>query len=270
MTVHGSTTRRTGPLTTPAAPRSWWQLAWLHARFQMIETLRTPVAVLGMLMFPALALLFFVVPQQAIASNPVAATGAATQLATFAIASVCLFTFGAGVAEDRAKPFDPYLRTLPAAAGPRVAGRVLNGVVWCYLALLPVVLVAVLLTEASITAGQALAALAAVPLVAMPFLLLGIAIGWSMSSKAAVAVVQVVLFPMAFAGGLFMPPEIFPAWMESLSTALPTRAGRDVLVGLATGDPVPGRAWVVLAIWAAACAALAVAAYRRDEGRRFH
>ncbi len=272
MTVapEAAVTARTGPLTHPAEPRPWWALAVLHARHQLVETLRTPIAVLGMLLFPALALLFFVVPQRAVSGNPIVATGATAQLATFAIASVCLFSFGAGVAEDRALPFDPYLRTLPAPAGPRLMGRLINGIVWCYVALLPLVLVAGLLTEASITVSRTLATLAAVPLVALPFLLIGIAIGWSMSSKAAVAVVQVVLFPMAFAGGLFMPPEIFPRWMDAASGALPTRAGRDLMVGLSTGAEVPLRAWIVLGAWVAVCALLAVLAYRRDEGRRFH
>ena len=56
-----------------------------------------------------------------------------------------------------------------------------------------------------------------VPAVAVPFLLLGLAIGYRLSSKAAIAVVQATLFPLAFAGGLFLPPEAFPAWLDAFS-----------------------------------------------------
>jgi ABC-2 type transport system permease protein len=105
--------------------------------------------------------------------------------------------------------------------------------------------------------------------VAVPFTLLGLAIGYALSAKAAIAVVQAVLFPLAFAGGLFLPPEAFPSWLDALSQALPSRAARDLVVEVTTG--IEGSAWAlpVLLAWTAVFAVLAVLAYRRDEGRRF-
>jgi ABC-2 type transport system permease protein len=95
------------------------------------------------------------------------------------------------------------------------------------------------------------------------------AIGYSLSAKAALPVVQVILFPLAFAGGLFLPPFLFPPWLDAISMATPTRAGRDLLVQALTGEPAYGGAWFVLLGWTVVFAALAVGAYRRDEGRRF-
>lgn len=257
--------------TTPAPPRPrpFWRLAFLHGRLAFVETLRIPIAVLGNLLFPALALIFFVVPQDAVADDPVLATAAVAQLGVFAVMSTCLFSFGAGVAEDRQQPFDPYLRTLPAGPGPRLTGRVLNGLAWSYVALVPVVLVGWLLTAASMSPGQGLATVVLVVGVAVPFLLLGLAIGYRLSAKAAIAVVQAVLFPLAFAGGLFMPPEAFPAWLDTLSKALPSRAARDLAVQVSTGVDAYALAVPVLVLWTLVFAALAVGAYRTDEGRRF-
>ena len=128
--------------------------------------------------------------------------------------STSVFTYGIGVAEDRALPFDPYLRTLPSGPWPRMAGRVLNGTTWSLLGLVPPILVAVFLTEASVTLGQFVAGVALAMVSGVPFLLIGLTIGYLLSSKAAVAMAQVVVFPLAFAGGLFMPPEAFPALAE--------------------------------------------------------
>ncbi len=252
-----------------ARPQPFWRLAVLHARLGFLETVRIPIAVLGNLLFPALALLFFVVPQPAVADDPVAATVAVAQLGTFAIMSTCLFSFGAGVAEDRAQPFDPYLRTLPAGPGPRLTGRVLNGLLWSYCALVPVVAIGWLLTAAALDWVQAGQALLLVIGAAVPFLLLGLAIGYRLSSKAAIAVVQAVLFPLAFAGGLFMPPEVFPHWLDLFSRALPSRAVRDLVVQVTAGVEAYPLALPVLLAWTALFAALAVLAYRSDEGRRF-
>jgi len=103
----------------------------------------------------------------------------------------------------------------------------------------------------------------------VPFVLLGMAVGYSLSAKAALPVVQVILFPLAFAGGLFLPPVTFPGWLDALSQATPTRAGRDLLVQALTGEPAYALAWPVLIGWTVVVAVLAVGAYRRDEGRRF-
>lgn len=244
-------------------------LVLTHTRFLFLETIRVPIAVVGTMMFPALALLFFVVPQDAVAGDPVIATAAAGQLSLFAVVSVCLFQFGAGVAEDRASAWDPYVRTLPAGAAPRMAGRMINGALFALLGIVPVVLVAALLTEATVTVGRLLLGLVALLVAAIPFLGMGLAIGYSLSLKAALPVAQVILFPMAFGGGLFLPPEIFPGWLDAISQVLPTRAGRDIVVPALVGGNVPARAVIVLLAWSVATLALAAWAYRRDEGRRF-
>jgi ABC-2 type transport system permease protein len=80
------------------------RLTGLHTRYQFTETIRVPIAVISTTLFPALSLLFFVVPQP-FAQDPQAATASAAQLAVFAVMSVCLFTYGVGVAEDRALPW---------------------------------------------------------------------------------------------------------------------------------------------------------------------
>lgn len=261
--------------TTPAssdprtAPVPTGRLVRRHARYQFVETVRVPIAVVSTTMFPAVSLLFFVIPFGEVSADPVIATSATAQLAVFSMMSVCLFTFGVGVAEDRALPWDAYLRTLPAGPVPRLAGRLLNGLAFAGLGLLPLVVLAALLTEATLPLGRVLPTAGALVLSAVPFLGAGLAIGYRLTSKAAIAVAQVLLFPLAFGGGLFLPPEAFPEWLDSVSTWLPSRAGRDVVVATVTGEPQSGTAVLVLAAWSALALALAVAAYRRDEGRRF-
>lgn len=245
------------------------QLTALHAKYQVLETLRIPVAVIGNMLFPALAMFFFVVPQESVAGDPVAATAAVGQLAMFAVMSTCMFTFGVGAAEDRAQPFDPYVRTLPAGPAPRMVGRMLTGGFFALLGLVPLVLIGWLFTEATVTPGRFALAVVVIVAVALPFLGLGLGIGYSTSAKAALALVQVVLFPIAFAGGLFMPPQAFPGWLNQLSQALPSRAGRDLLVETLTGVPAYDAALPVLVGWGAVFTAFALWAYRRDEGRRY-
>lgn len=260
-----TTQTRPATRTTVAFPR----LAMLHFRFGFLEVIRVPVAVVGNVVFPALAMLFFVVPQREVAENPFAATAATAQLAVFAVMSTCIFTYGIGVAEDRSLPFDPYVRTLPAGPGPRMAGRVMTGTVFSLFGVLPLIAVAFFLTEATITAPRLVATIAMLLVASVPFLLIGLTIGYALSAKAATAVAQVVVFPLAFAGGLFVPPEAFPAWLDTLSTYLPSRAARDLVVPIASGGEVSAMAIPVLLAWTVVFAVVTAWVYRRDEGRRF-
>jgi len=268
-TAQTTTYERPPTQDLPARPVGAWHLTALHFRYQFLETVRIPIAVIATTLFPALSLLFFVIPQSELASDPVIASAAAAQLSVFAIMSVCLFNFGVAIAEDRATPWDPYLRTLPAGPGPRFTGRLLNGLTFAAMGLVPLLILAASLTEATLPVARIVPALLAWVATGLPFLGIGLAIGYRLSSKAALAVANVLLLPMAFAGGLLLPPELFPGWLEIASRFLPSRAGRDLLVGTVTGESIPLVAVVVLLGWSVLAVGLAVLAYRRDEGQRF-
>ncbi|MCW0215652.1 MAG: ABC transporter permease [Pseudonocardia sp.] len=243
-------------------------LVGVHYRFLLLEQVRIPIALLSSALFPALSLLFFVVPFD-YAADPLSATTAVVQLTVFAVMSSFLFTFGVGVADDREKSWDPYLRTLPASAWPRIAGRLLSGATFALVSVVPVLVVGALFTSASMTPVQLLLGLVALFVAGMPFLFGGLTIGYSLPVKVALPVTQLIFFPIAFAGGLLIPPTIFPGWLQTVSALLPSRGARDLVVWATTGAAPDVLALAVFAGWTVATAGLAVWAYRRDEGRRF-
>jgi ABC-2 type transport system permease protein len=242
-------------------------LALTHAKFQLIETSRTPIAVIGSAFWPAASMLAFVVPF--IGDNAEYATYATASMITFAVMSTNLFQYGVGVAEDRVQPWDPYVRTLPAGALSRFAGRILAGLCLMVFSLLPVVLIAAFLTAATVTPLAFLTAVGVTVAIAVPFVLMGLAIGYSLPQKAAVVVAQVLFFPLAFGGGLMTAPGGAPGFVEDLAPLLPT-GGAVRLMWAAVGDyPVNPGSVASLIAWTLLLGAIAVWAYRRDEGRRF-
>jgi ABC-2 type transport system permease protein len=242
-------------------------LVLTHAKFQFIETVRIPIAVVGSAFWPAASMLAFVVPF--VGKDSVYATYATASMITFAVMSTNLFQYGVGVAEDRAQPWDPYVRTLPAGPVPRFAGRILAGLVMMLSSLLPVVLIAAFLTEATVSPLAFLAAVGVTALICVPFTLMGLAIGYSLPQKAAVVVAQVLFFPLAFGGGLMTAPGGAPGFVEDLAPYLPT-GGAVRLMWAAVGDyPFNVGSFASLAGWTVTLGGLAIWAYRRDEGRRF-
>jgi ABC-2 type transport system permease protein len=242
-------------------------LTLTHARFQLLETVRIPIALIGSAFFPAASMLFFVVPF--VGEDPVAATFATASMVTFAVMSTNLFQYGVGVAEDRQQPWDPFTRSLPAGPLPRFLGRILAGVVLMTISLVPVVIIAALFTAATISLPAFLAAIGTTVLIAIPFTLMGLAIGYSLPAKAAIVVAQVLFIPLAFGGGLMTPPGAAPGFVETIAPYLPTGSAVR-LMWAAVGDfPLHASVVATLVGWMIGLAAWAVWAYRRDEGRRF-
>jgi ABC-2 type transport system permease protein len=245
------------------------RLATVHARYSLLETMRVPIAVIGSLVFPALALLFFVVPQKVVAADPVFATQAVISLSVFAVMSNSLFNFGISISEDREKPWDPYLRTLPVPGLARVLAYVFSIGMMGLVAILPVIVIGGLFTEAEASAGRILLGLLALAASALPFMLIGIAIGYSMPSKAAIAVVQVVMFGFAFAGGLFLPPLLFAPWLDTLSKFFPSRQAREFVIWAVQGGELEPWVWLGMIAWTVVLTVVVLVLFRRDEGRRY-
>src|SRR5205823_7498622 len=139
------------------------------------------------LLFPALLFVFFGLSQPDRRANLTMASYAA-----FAVLGVAFFQFGVGISAERASPWERFLRTLPVSTRARFAARVLTALTFALGAAGIVVAVAVSATPAALGASAwGLLALAVV-VGGVPFALLGIAIGYWTSPKAALPLANVL------------------------------------------------------------------------------
>ena len=95
------------------------------------------------------------------------------------------------------------------------------------------------------------------------------ALGYWAPPRAALPLANLLYLVLAYAGGLWTRPSSLPGAVAGISRYLPTRAYADALVAAALGLGVAWRAWLALGLFTALFGVLAVAGYRRDEGRRF-
>jgi len=245
------------------------RLGLLHAKYMLLETVRVPMAVIGPIVFPALSFAFFILPQRGLVENPTGAAQAVIQLMVFAVMVNALFSYGLNISQARETPWEPYLRTLPAPAGARILGQMLSVGLIGILALVPLFLMGALFTEAHADAAGIALGFVALVLSSLPFVFAGIAIGYALPFKAAIAVIQIVMFGLAFAGGLFLPPMMFPDWLDAVSRFLPSREARELVIWAVQGGEVPLLELAGAAVWTVALLVLALVLYRRDEGRRY-
>jgi ABC-2 type transport system permease protein len=101
----------------------------------------------------------------------------------------------------------------------------------------------------------------------VPFALLGILIGQLAKPEFAQPMFMAVFMGMAVLGGLWIPLQIFPAWVADVARAVPSywlnRVGQ--LGALQSGDALTPA--LVLAGWTLGLGALVVWRYRRDAAR---
>lgn len=256
-------------IETRAPTVSQLQLYGSHVRAILVETMRVPIAVIGAMAFPAMSLLFFVVPNRVVADDPVFATQAVISLSVFAVLASSLFNLGLAIAESREKPWDPYLRSLPLSSTVRIGAQLTATSVISLAAIIPVVVLGALTTAATVSALGFVLGFITLALTSIPFLLIAVCVGYAFASKAAIAIIQVVMFGFAFAGGLFLPPQLFPDWLDVISRFIPARHARELVISAA--EVTTPEAWAVFGAlaWTVVAGALAVWLYRRDEGRRY-
>ncbi|GGA66021.1 ABC transporter [Pseudoclavibacter endophyticus] len=244
-------------------------LAVTHAKWILIETFRVPIAWIGGMLFPVLAFSFFALPIPAVRDDSAAAMQAIVSMMVFGFLANGLFSLGLELASQRAKPWAPYLRTLPGRRGARIVGLITATLVTALISVVPVLVVGLLFTAAAPDPGRLALGIATVVATSVPAALIGLIIGTTCGEKAAIAVTQLVMFVMAFASGLFLPPMMFPAWLEVATRFLPVRAARELSLSVATGTPVEWWMLVSFLVWTVVLAVVGVVLFRRDEGRRF-
>jgi ABC-2 type transport system permease protein len=235
-----------------------------HARAMTIELVRYPAYVVPTLLLPTVFFLFFVSP------GPRAeATARMATFAGFAVIGVSFFQFGVGIAADRISPWEVYLRTLPAGPGARLAARLVSAAVFACLSAGALVATAVAVTNASLSGARWIALAATLLLGTVPFAFLGVALGYWAPARSALPIANLLYLVLAYAGGLWIRPSGLPGSVAAVSRFLPTGALSEALVAATVGTWVDWRAWFGLALFSGLFAVLAVAGYRRDEGRRF-
>lgn len=244
-------------------------LALTHAKWSLIEQFRIPIAWIGSILFPVLAFCFFVLPIAAVREDSANALQAIMSMLVFAFMVNCLFSIGLDLASQRSRPWAPYLRTLPGSSSARIAGLIISTLVSVLFSVTPVIVVGLIFTAAQPDPALLALGVLMVIVTAVPSALIGVIIGTTCGEKAAIAVVQVVMFTMAFASGLFLPPMLFPDWLEVATRFLPVRAARELSVAVAGGQAIEWWMLVSIGAWTVALAIVAVWLFRRDEGRRY-
>jgi len=237
-----------------------------HFRAQMLALVRTPAYSSLTVFTPSI---IFVFVGLSVIDSRQTANFLLGSYSIFAALGVAFFQFGVGIANERGSPWQQFAHVLPVSPVTRFVAAVLSAVVFAAVAIAILIGVALLATDVGMPPSAWGRMLASVFLGTIPMALLGIAIGYWFTPKAALPAANILHLALAFAGGLFIPPQGMPDFLDSISHVLPTRHIGELTWAAVLGNPWPVESWLWLAGYAVVFGILANWGYRRDEGIRY-
>ncbi|GGL01725.1 ABC transporter [Sphaerisporangium melleum] len=202
------------------------------------------------------------------------APGAEREAALFAMVSMAAyggmgaaFNNGSGLAEDKAHGWLRQLRLTPLAPTAIVAGKTITGMVVVVPAIAAILAAGALVHHVTLGPGQWVAIIALLWAGTIPFTLLGLGNGYRLSGQAAGLVNFASSVALAVTGGLWLPAQLFPGWLQEISRWTPTFNYADLSWHVAFGQAPSARSALILLGWLAVFGAYALYGYRR-AGRR--
>jgi ABC-2 type transport system permease protein len=195
----------------------------LETRYELLKLFRLPLFAAMMLGFPIVFYLMF-----GVALSGSRASGgrslALPMLGTygaFGVIGAALFSFGVGVAVERAQGWLLLKRATPMPPIVYVLGKVGACMTFCGVIVVCMALCGTVLAGVRLPAGQWVSLTGALMLGSIPFCALGLAVGFAAGPNSAPGLVNLLHLPGAFAGGLWMPIEVLPGAMQSFAPWLP-------------------------------------------------
>jgi ABC-2 type transport system permease protein len=247
-----------------------WKSLALEARYELTKLVRLPMFVFMALGFPVAFYLMF-----AVALSGTRATGgrsiALPMLGTygaFGVVGAALFSFGIGVAVERAQGWLLLKRASAMHPMVYVGGKVAACAAFCGVIVRAMSLCATLLAGVRLAPSQWTALTAALVFGSIPFSALGLAVGFAAGPNSAPGIVNLLHLPGAFLGGLWMPLDVLPRALQNVAPFFPQyHLGQLALTTIGQSD-LPEPAWNVLclAAWTLVSIGLAALAFKRDQG----
>ncbi len=237
-----------------------------HIKFQFLKLLRNPGFWVPTVLFPAMLYSFFgsSLPPEGIYSQITIAS-----FCVYAVLGVSFYQFGVGIAQDRESLFDNWLKTLPNVSIPSSLAQVLTAIVFSIIAVMLVLIASSFLGKTPLEGQMLVKLLLVCILISVPASLMGVSLGYFASARSAPALANLIFLPLAFLGGLWIPPIQMPQGINDISIWSPTRQMGEFAWSAITGQMPDTRVVVLFIAYSLFFGLLAILLIAHDKRKRF-
>lgn len=188
--------------------------------------------------------------------------------ACFGAMGSSLFGIGAGLAHERGHGWLELKRASPMPAGAYLLAKLVASI--CFALVIAVLLSGLgTLISGHILSFYELGKLLLVVVGGViPFASMGLLLGLLMAPNAAPGVINLIYLPLSFCGGLWMPVDMLPHWLQQVAHVLPSYYfSRLALRALGYSTVSPLLCWGVLAGYTVVLLAMCAFIFHRSEAR---
>jgi ABC-2 type transport system permease protein len=205
--------------TQPSLPRIYFN----EVRFELLKLSRNRSYLFSMIGFPVVFYLFFgVAHKRSIFHGHTIARYLLAGYSCFGAMGSSLFGIGAGLALERGHGWLEMKRASPMPAAAYLLAKLCVSITFAVGITILLMTLGTTMAGVEITFMEALRLLAVIAAGVLPFASLGLVIGLVMPSNAAPGVINLIYLPLSFCGGLWMPIETLPHWLQVIAHGLPS------------------------------------------------
>ena len=237
--------------------------------FELLKLVRTRSYLFSMIGFPVIFyLLFGVANKNDMYQHHSIARYLLAGYSCFGAMGSALFGIGAGLAFERGHGWLELKRSSPMPATAYLLAKLCVAVTFGVGITTLLIGLGVTFAGVHLTAVEALSLLGTIAAGVLPFASLGFIVGLLMPSNAAPGVINLIYLPLSFCGGLWMPIETLPHWMQVLAHGLPSFWFSRLALGtLGYWDGSSATAWNRLAGYTVLFLLTAAFIFRRQESQ---
>ena len=252
--------------TAPLAP-----IFGAQTKIEFLRLFRIPAFSLTSLLLPVMFYTFFgLADAKQQFMNTTYGSYMLASYGAYAVLTIVLFSFGASVAAERGTGATRLMRAAPLPPVAYFFGKIVAAMGFGAIALTVLVLFAAVTGGAHVSAVTFMNLLVRLLLGSIPFTILGFAIGYLASLNSAIAIINLINLPLAFASGMFIPTKFLPGFVQHITPFLPNYHFAQLAWG-AVG--ATSESWVTASLWLLGYGIvflfIAVRAYGRDERKEF-
>ncbi len=242
----------------------------IETRHEFIRAVRTRTFSLSAIGFPVMFYVLFgiVLNRGNMASGVSIAKYMLGGYAVFGIVGAALFNIGIGVAADLSAGWLELKRASPMPAVAYLMAK-------CCTAMAFGVIIVTLLCGLGITMGHVqlsfseyMRMIALTLAGSIPFACMGLVLALTVPFNSAPGIANLILMPMSFLSGLWIPVQMLPSALRTIAPAFPTYHLAQLMLGTfqaALPGSIAWHHWVYLAGFACVMLAIAAFAFRRRE-----
>ncbi|MGH8144949.1 MAG: ABC transporter permease [Rhodanobacteraceae bacterium] len=239
-----------------------------EAAYQFRVVLRTPGFAVPTLLFPTMIYVFFglVFGKQGGINY---ATSMLATYGTFGVMAPALFGFGVGVATERERGILAMKRVAPMPPLAYLLSKAVMAMLFALVIVLILFALGASLGGVRLPMTEWIGLTLVLVLGALPFCALGLVVGVRMNGQSSTAIVNLIYLPMSFLGGLWVPVQFLPHWLQAFAVVLPTYHLSQLALGIIHMDARGGFTVHIayLVVFTAVCLAFAVRGWWRIQDR---